>query len=104
MTYSKTTSSASRSKKCSPSASPATPCSMIRKNGSRAWKSASFPTAVIGPPRAPPQEKSRSQVHTARSPSVGDAHDQENQETQPQEAPEPVAALDKLLVCPNRQC
>jgi hypothetical protein len=24
---------------------------MIRKNGSRAWKSARFPTAVIEPPR-----------------------------------------------------
>src|SRR5882757_942645 len=39
MTKSKTTSWASRSKKWSPSTSPARPCSMIRKNGSRARKS-----------------------------------------------------------------
>src|SRR5438034_2790885 len=49
MMYSKTTSSANRSKKCSPSTSPATPSSMIRKNGSRAWKSSRLLTAVIGP-------------------------------------------------------
>src|SRR6266508_3844387 len=38
-----------RSKKCSPSTSPATPSSMILKNGSRAWKSSRVLTAIIGP-------------------------------------------------------
>src|SRR5882757_2195724 len=44
MTKSKITSSASRSKKCPPSTSPARPSSMIRKNGSSARKSPMFST------------------------------------------------------------
>src|SRR5437660_5930221 len=43
------TSSASRSKKCSPSAMPSSPCSMIRKNGSSALKSSRSLMAVIMP-------------------------------------------------------
>src|SRR5260370_29943937 len=43
------TSSASRSKKCPPSARPSSPCSMIRKNGSSAVKSSRSLTVVITP-------------------------------------------------------
>src|SRR6266849_454518 len=49
MMKSKTTSSASRSKKCPPSARPSSPCSMIRKNGSSASKSPRSLIAVITP-------------------------------------------------------
>src|SRR5712671_349655 len=43
------TSSASRSKKCPPSAMPSRPFSMMRKNGSSAWKSSRSLMVVITP-------------------------------------------------------
>src|SRR5580693_4584882 len=46
MMNSKTTSAASRSKKWPPSASPASPSSMMRKNGSRARKSSMLRTLI----------------------------------------------------------
>src|SRR6266849_6245688 len=73
MTYSKTASSASVSKKCSPSTSPLSPSSMIRKNGASASKPGRPVTSA--PPGRPRQGVATCEVRKAGRRRPGDPAD-----------------------------